>query len=490
MAKGGAIQILGQVSQRSLSFLFTIVAFQLLGKAGYGIYRQVAQALAIAGQLGLAGYNYAAMRFVTLARAEADAATMRGAAVVGVTASAVTSIAVAAGLAIGAAAIAGFFGDEEMTPLLRIGAAYVPLFALMQVLRYCTQAFKTMVPSVVVGNVIQPIARFVLGVLALLAGLEVAGAVGSLVASTAVAAAAAAVYVNRLLPVSASQRANRPYRRMTRFAIPQAGASLLGVQTLGLGILILGRYDAPATVGVFAVALALQGPGTVFLGGIVNIWAPVVSDLHHRGEIERLGSLYKTVNRWIATFSFPVFAALILEPDLFARFYGREAVGAAPLIAVLAVGNILYTGTGPTGYLLSMTGRPGVNFVNSVVGVAMYIGLGVAFVPRYGALGMAAVDAFVTAAINFARVVEARALVGIQPFGRSFMKPVLATVAGAGTVVLANLALPPGFAGDVAGLAAGAVAYLVSLKRMGIDAEERLVLDRIKARAFRGRSSR
>lgn len=484
VAKGGAVQIAGQLSQRGLSFLFTIVAFHFLGKTGYGIYRQVAQALVIAAQLGLAGFNYAAMRFVTLARADRDVQTIRGATAAGVTVAGATSVVVGAAVVLGAGFIASFFHDPEMAPLLRLGALYVPLFAVMQVLRYCTQAFKTMVPSVLVGNVVQPVARFVLGVVALLVGFEVAGAVGSLVASVAIGALAGALYVKRMLP-AAQRRSNRPYRAMTRFALPQAGASLLGIQTLGLGVLILGRYEDPAIVGLFAVALALQGPGTVFLGGIVNIWAPVVSDLHHRGEIERLGRLYKTVNRWIATFSFPAFAALIIEPDVFARFYGGDALGAAPVAAILAAGNFFYTGTGPTGYVLSMTGRPGVNFVNSLVAVTLYVALGALFVPDHGIIAMAWIDAATTATVNTLRVVEAWVLVGVQPFGRSFLKPVVATIAGAATVVGVNELASPGLSGDITGIVLGAAVYVAALRMQGIDQEERLVLDRIKARVLR-----
>ena len=84
VAKGGAIQIVGQVTQRGLSFVFTAVAIQLMGRAGYGLYRLVAQVLGIAAQLGLAGFNYATMRFITRARARGDPGGVRGAARVGI----------------------------------------------------------------------------------------------------------------------------------------------------------------------------------------------------------------------------------------------------------------------------------------------------------------------------------------------------------------------------------------------------------------------
>jgi O-antigen/teichoic acid export membrane protein len=215
----------------------------------------------------------------------------------------------------------------------------------------------------------------------------------------------------------------------------------------------------------------------------VNIWAPVVSDLYERGEIARLGSLYQTITRWIATFAFPISAAMMLEPDLFLIFFGADAAQAAPVIAVLAAGNIFYSGTGPTGYVLSMTGRPGVNFVNSIVAVGLYVVLGIMVVPDHGALGMAYVDAAVTAVINIVRVIEAKILVGVQPFGRSFVKPVVGTIVAAAVLLLWRLIPGDPYWLEACGIGVALIAYLGTLRAFGIDDEERFVWEAIRGRA-------
>jgi O-antigen/teichoic acid export membrane protein len=502
VAKGGATQIVGQISQRSVSFLFTAIAVRLLDAGGYGLYRQVAQVLTVAAQLGLLGFNYASMRFTARARAAGDHAAVRGAARVGVAGSLVASLVVVTALFFLAGPLASSFADRpeqagRLAGLFRLGAAYVPLYAVMQVLRYCTQAYKTMLPSVVIGNIVQPITRFVLGVGALLAGVSVAASqswlvsvsVVTLVASVGSGALAGVYLYARML--SPDERRATPRHEpgaMVRFALPQMGASLLGVQSLGLGVIVLGVLATNRDVGIFGVALALQGPAGVFLSGIVNIWAPVVTDLYERGAIDTLDSLYKTITRWVATFAFPVLGLLVLEPDLLVRFFASsELAAAAPVVAIIAAGNFFYTGTGPTGYVLSMTGRPGVNFANSAVGVILYAAGGIVLVPRYGVIGMAVVDAFVTALVNSARVVEAKLLVGVQPFGRSFLKPVAATLVAA-TVLLAWRLVPGGTAVEIAGVAGAALVYLAVLRALGLDPEERYVWERIRARAGRRRA--
>ncbi len=494
VARGGATQIIGQISQRSLSFLFTAIAVRVLLAGGYGLYRQVAQVLAIGGQLGLAGFNYASMRFIARARAVGDHGAVRGAARTGLVGALLASAVVAGALLVLANQIAALFVEstsevEELAFLLRLGAAYIPAFALLQVLRYCTQAYKTMVPSVIVGNIIQPVVRFALGVMLLLAGLGVAGAISTLVLSMAVAAIAGAWYYTRML--TPEERVATPKSLpgpMIRFALPQAGASTLGIQSLGLGIIVVGLFRGNTEVGLFAVALALQGPGSVFLSGIVNIWAPVVSDLHERGEIQRLGSLYQTITRWVATFSFPVFAALALEPDLFVKlFAGDEVADAAAIVAILAAGNLFYTGTGPTGYVLSMTGRPGINFINSAAAVLLYVGLGAWIVPEHGAVGMAAIDAAVTTLVNLVRVAQAKLLVGVQPFGRSFLKPVAATVTAALVLWGWGSFADDRLGWEIAGVSVAAAVYLLLLRVLGLDPEERYVWNRIRTQALKRR---
>lgn len=492
MAKGGGIQIAGQISSRGLSFFFQAILSQVLGISAYGLYNKVVRALGVGAQIGLMGFNYSGMRFITRARAKKDHPGVKGAIRIALAGSGITSAIVFVAFIVAADAIAPLFskGDaagDEMARLIRVGAIYIPLYALLQTLRYCTQAYKTMLPSVVAGSIVQPLARFAAGSIALAVGFGVDWAIGTLAFSMGVAAIVAAWYVLRMM--TAEERAAKPrasVRDMIGFALPQAGASLLGIQALGLGILVLSSVKGDFQVGLFAAAVALQGPGTVFLSGIVNIWAPIVSDIYEKGEIARLDSLYKTITRWVATFSFPVFAALMIEPQIFASLFTRENADAvAPVVVILALGQFFYAGTGPTGYVLSMTGRPGVNFINSIVAVVAYTLIGIPIARRHGAVGMAWVDTAIVSLVNIVRVVQAKVLVGVQPFGRSFLKPLVATAAGAAVLLLWKLIPGDSIPLGVAGIAVSAVVYLAVLRVMGIDPEEREVWDRIRKRTKR-----
>jgi O-antigen/teichoic acid export membrane protein len=492
VAKGGAVQVAGQVTQGVLSFIFVAVAVRMLGTDRYGIFRQVVQVLAIAAQLGLAGYNYSAMRFIARARATGDFGAVRGSARTALLASLTLSGFVFGALLWLAPQIAGRLADDPagartLTTLVRIGAAFVPFFVATQVLRYCTQAYKTLVPSVIVGNIVQPVARFAFGVSFLALGWGLKGVVVGQVLAAAVAALVGVRFFLRILtPEERSAKPHAEVGAITRFALLQGGSSLLGVQTLGLAILILGSLSSDRQVALMAIGLALQTPGTLFLGGVVNIWAPVVTDLYEKKEMARLESLYQTITRWVVTFSFPAFGALILAPGFFVSlFAGKNGAGAAGVVVFLALGNLFYTGTGPTGLLISMSGRPGINLINSVAAVALYISLGIWIVPAHGAVGMAVVDAIVTALINVTRVIEAKVLVGVQPLGKSLLKPLAAFAGLAAVLVIRQLFLPDGSLLTLGALIVSGAMYLLILKLLGADPEERHVLDLLKKRLLR-----
>jgi O-antigen/teichoic acid export membrane protein len=488
VAKGGAIQVLGQILNKGLTFVFIAVAVRAVGTAGYGLYREVFQVLTIAATVAAGGFPYAALRFIGKARARNDPAGARGAARSSLVATWIVSGVVFVALLVLAPQVAAAFEETaadraQLTTLLRLGALFVPLYATMQVFRLASTAYKTMVPTVVAGNIVMPTGRLIGAAVALLAGYAVGGLVGALVLSAAGGMVVGFWYYRRLL--DERERGASPATELgpiVRFALPQGGVALFSTSSLGLGIIILGLFRSDHEVGLFGIAQPLQLLGNMFLVSIVGIFNALVVELYEKREMSRLQSMYQTINRWVATFSVPILVALILQPEFFARLLGGEAgVGAARLIPIMAFGNLFFVATGPSGNFLSMTGRPLLNFGNAAAAVALYIGLGVWLVPLYGALGMAIVDAIVTMLVNVARVVEIKVLVGVQPFGRSLAKPIVATLAAAGSMILYKLVFEHSFVIDVTGLVIFGLVYLAVLRTMGLDEEERSVFEAIKS---------
>lgn len=497
MVKGGAVQFVGYGVNRLANLVFVAVTVRFLGPAGYGVYRQVAQLLQMIGNMGPGGFDVAGLRWIAKARASKDPGGVRGAARVAFAGSTLVSFSLGLAVFLSANWIARGFADspadvEPMVELLHLGAAFIPLYALMQVFRFACQGFKTNIPSVVAGNVVQPISLIVVSIGGLALGWGVHGLIIGLMASAAMGLVTAIWFFNRIRTRDEKMTAGgAPVGPMVRFAVPQWGVTLFRVGGLGPHLVLLGLLSSDLDVGLFAIGNSLQGLALIFPQAILSLWGPMVADLHERGEMDRLGALYQTVTRWMGSFSFLFIAALIIQPEFFVRVLGGgQASGAALLTSILALGTLFTVATGPCGAVITMTGFPAVNLANSVVGVVLYIGAALWLAPRYGALGMAIIDAGMAFLMNFARVLEAKFLAGIQPYSRNFLKPVGATLASS-AVLLGWRFLPwEGLLWVVPGLLLAGVVHFGVLWAAGIDPEDRFVWERIVAKMRGARGGR
>jgi hypothetical protein len=82
-------------------------------------------------------------------------------------------------------------------------------------------------------------------------------------------------------------------------------------------------------------------------------------------------------------------------------------------------------------------------------------------------------------------VIEAKVIVGVQPFGRNFFKPVIATLVAAAFLLASRMVTDDNTWLETGAIAVGAAVYLVALRALGLDEEERHVWNRIRKRAFK-----
>jgi O-antigen/teichoic acid export membrane protein len=104
-----------------------------------------------------------------------------------------------------------------------------------------------------------------------------------------------------------------------------------------------------------------------------------------------------------------------------------------------------------------------------------------AFVDAFGLPGAALGTAVAIAVQNSVQVVLLRQFEGLWPFDATFLKPLGAGVAAAGTMLLVREALT-GAEAAVVGVLLGAVAYVGTLVVLGVDDRDRLVVTALAAR--------
>ena len=90
--------------------------------------------------------------------------------------------------------------------------------------------------------------------------------------------------------------------------------------------------EGPHDVGVYAVVASLIAYETIFLRSVNQIFAPVIADIHSRGQHALLGRLFQTLTKWILGPTFPLAIVLIIYARTVMSIFGHEfeAGSAAP----------------------------------------------------------------------------------------------------------------------------------------------------------------
>jgi O-antigen/teichoic acid export membrane protein len=263
---------------------------------------------------------------------------------------------------------------------------------------------------------------------------------------------------------------------------------LFSAATFGIGLMeffmgqsdrvALGYYRGVHQVGVYAVAAALVAYESIALQSVNQIFAPVIADIHARGELVLLGRLFQTLTKWMLALTLPLAIVMVVYAHPIMRIFGHEFESGWPILIIGTCGQLVNCGVGSVGCLLFMSGNQRrLMSVQAVMAVLMVV-LCIALVPIWGMVGAAVAAALTNAGTNAWNLFEVRAALNVSPYNRSYLK--LLPPAACALFVILWLQRPLVFihADWVMILSALVLSYAVfsaATFAMGLDADDRLI---------------
>lgn len=490
IARGAVVVFAGTAVGAVLRYGFQVAVARRLGAAAFGLWTLGFVVFKIAAMAAEFGLPQGIVRHVAAFRGEGREAEAGSIIHSGLRLGLLTGSAAAIlALALAAPVAGAVFRRPELGPVIRLFAAALPAATLTTVLLSVTQSFKTMVPTILVREVIEPLARGLFVAAAFLAGLEIAGATLAYILAAFAAAAAAWAALRRLhlKPVGAGLRPGSGRRLLLAFGWPLFIAQALSFITQWTGMLLLGLFRAPSDVGIYGAALKTVLLGSLSRNAFHSIYSPVAAEMDGRGSLASMGETYRTVSKWVFSLNFPLFLGLALFKRPVMSLFGEEFGRGSSVLAVLGLGWIVYSMVGPVGETLVMTGRQRLQLFNMGGSFAAALGLGFLLVPRLGPLGAAAATSASMGLYSAAAVLQVRFLVGLRPFSRTLWKPAAAGLLAASALFAAGRlpSLSPIFRELPAGLAGGAafgLLYAGLLLLFGLDEQDRRIWERLKSR--------
>lgn len=482
-AKGSGFLAGGSVFELATRFLISLILARALGATGYGLYNLAISAGTIFAGIAALGLDDAIIRYVAIQVRQRDERGLRGTLQIGLGISTVVAVALGVVLYVGAEPIAtGIFDEPRLTELLRVFAVIAPAMTVSNVLAATAKGFKQMGHAAFAENVVMSTVRLALLAVLLLVGLDVFLAAVVFGVSDVASSVTLALLTNRHFPVrSLFQRgARRDYAEMFRFAIPLWLSGMMLQFRKNIVVLLLGALSVASDVGLISIVGRVNLLSHVVYRSIIAAVKPVLAELSSEGEHHELELVYRTSTRWTLMFNIPVFLVMALYPVQLLSIFGSSFEAGAAALVVLACAELANAATGTCGSIIDMTGHTRVKFANSIGWMTLLVASNVLLIPRWGVLGAAVASFVSTATINVVRLLEVWVLERVQPYDRTFLKPVVAGLVAGGCAVAASAAgiaprnlLEAGIAGVVITLLYGGVSWL-----LGIAPEDRAVISR------------
>lgn len=246
--------------------------------------------------------------------------------------------------------------------------------------------------------------------------------------------------------------------------------------------ILLGIFGSAADVGIYQVATRLTLLATVFVNPVTTSFSPRIADLWRRERYSLLAKTYRLVTSWVFRLSLPSFIVLLVFPSELLAIFGRGFGAGATVTMIMTLAWLLNSLSGPCGYMLTMSGRSKNQMANNIAALVVNIGLNIWLIPRLGIIGAAIAWGSSLVLVTVGRVVQVWAFAKMLPLSRDLLKGVWAGLA-AGTV---GLAIREVIGGGLLSLGAGIVGvgavYIAGIWLLGLDNDDRLVLDTLRRR--------
>ncbi|MDP2315340.1 MAG: polysaccharide biosynthesis C-terminal domain-containing protein [Pseudomonadota bacterium] len=499
IARGTGLLLPATLAGSLLLLLLDQYVNGVLGNADYGLFNAIKRVLQLVGFVVLLGMENAVIRFVATAPTPEDARRAVRHALVGTLAASGAATAVLIALA---GPFAVWVDPAPATAdALRIGALSLPFAAVRMVAVSASQGWKVVTHRALVMYLAWPVAQF-LGIAALAhgLGLGIRGVMIAYVGAMALGAAMAVAFVLRVRPAgpAAGSGSGSGSGSGTGAAATVGFVALLAfawpmwVQTIVMGLytwvdqVLLASLRSTTEAGIYGPVATLAPLFGVGLGALNGMFAPIIAERRLAGDMQGLQALYRTVTRWAVALAMPPLVVCAVLPGAVLGLWPNGSPEAIDALRITCAAQLLCTGVGSVNYLLIMAGHQRATLLNGIPAMALNLALSYALIPTLGVTGAAIANAIATMTANGVGLWQVRMALGIHPFDRAFLRPLVAGLpcAAVAWAVGAWVDAPPLVTVAIAGIGGGVV-FLAALRALGLDADDRVVVDAIVAKVRR-----
>jgi O-antigen/teichoic acid export membrane protein len=422
--RGSSLLLIGRGVSLLATLAIQVIVVRYLTKTEYGAFAYALSIATLAAGLTTAGLDRAVPRFIPIYDEAKDHGRLIG------------TIAVALGTILGLGlvlvlAVVGLQGwlagtgvaDAQAVALLAILIALAPLQAVDDLQTALLAVVSTPRAIFVRRYLLTPGLRVLVVLLLAASGGDARFLATGYVLAAAIGVAIYGVFIWRVLRDRGFIRRaldsgiRFPIRAVFGFALPLLSTDLLYLVLGASDVVVLGYFRGPDAVADLRAVQPLAVLNQVVLSSFTLLYTPLAARLFARQDGAGAREAYWQTAVWIATLSFPIFAATsALAGPLTVFLFGPAYAESAVILAVLATGYYANAALGFNGLTLKIQGHIRLAVAIDLVAAAINIAAILALVPAFGAVGAAIGTATTLVVHNILKQIALQRATGIALF--------------------------------------------------------------------------
>lgn len=434
IAKGAGLAFIGALAALLLGFVSRILIARYVTEAEYGVFSLALAILSICAAIAALGLHQGVSRSIAYARGKGDQEKIRGFISASILFALIASLILCFVLLFTSDTIAEeIFHEPALGLPLKIFAAAIPFFVLLNVLPSIFRGFDQVKPQVYFQNILTSALPPLLLLPIIFLDLPFTGVFYAYLASFGVSCIALILYATKRLPspIKLVPRAiaNPIAKELFLFSVPLLGIVIIELTLNWTDILMLGYFKTSGEVGLYNAARPLARLISLPLLAMLAIYMPVASGLYAQGLISEMRRNFSIVTKWLCSASLPLFLILFLFPEtVLSLLFGTSYAPAANVLRLLSLGFIIDTFLGPNGNTLIAMGKVRFLIWATLATAVVNIGLNIALIPPLGIEGAAIAFMAAISSFNLIKCWKLYSLSKAQPLSKNLIKPMLASL--------------------------------------------------------------
>lgn len=428
IAVNAGIGAFGIIFLNLMAFINNAIITRTLGADDYGLFVLATNILYFISVLSQLGFGGTIIRFVSYYTGKGTSGKVKGTILYGTKVLLFASLFVAViSIALSPIISQNIFDRPELNSYLKILLLSLPFLVVTVVFNSSLNGLKLIKYQVLSSNVLYPLVFFIFISFVFFFGYRLSGLIWVIFSMGLVGLIVSYFFLySKYFRFSKKIKLEVDKKELWKFASPLYIKQFLNNAILYIPIFFVGYFLSNSEVGVYNISFKIALLVSFSLGAFQLIFSPTISNLFAKNNKQLIEQLYQSITKWIFTISLVTFFIIILFSNQLLSIFGKEFIAGSTILLIMVCGEIFKGAGGLAGNILIMSGRPKVALVNSLISFILIFSLAWFLVPAYGIMGAAISYVVTIILINLVRVIELYLYENIQPFNRSYLKPIIA----------------------------------------------------------------